>query len=60
MSDVANESAATGIPGFLHRLFAPIYSWVNGNFATKQDVAAINGAVQASSETCKAIVDALT
>lgn len=60
MSDVANESAATGIIGFLQRLYEPIYSWANGIFATKQEVAAINGATQASKETCEAIVEELT
>lgn len=41
MSTVANEQAATGIRGFLIKLYKPIYQWANSTFATKEDVAAI-------------------
>ena len=59
MGSVANESAATGITGFLQRLYKPIYAWASDCFATKEQVAAITGATQASVETCEAIVDEL-
>ena len=44
MSNVANDVAATGILGFLRKLYEPIIVWANGQFATKTDVAAIPGA----------------
>ena len=44
MSTVANEQAATGIRGFLVKLYKPIYQWANSTFATKDDVAAIETA----------------
>ena len=44
MSTVANEQAATGIRGFLVKLYKPIYQWANSTFATKEDVAAIETA----------------
>jgi len=44
MSTVANEQAATGIRGFLIKLYKPIYQWANSTFATKEDVAAIETA----------------
>lgn len=44
MSTVANEQAATGIRGFLIKLYKPIYQWANSTFATKEEVAAIETA----------------
>lgn len=45
MGSVANEqSAATGIQGFLEKLYTPIIVWAESIFATKEDVAAIAGA----------------
>ena len=41
MSTVANEQAATGIRGFLVKIYKPIYQWANSTFATKEDVTAI-------------------
>ncbi len=38
---VANDSAATGILGFLVKLYKPIILWVTAVFATKEEVAAI-------------------
>lgn len=35
---VANESEATGIIGFLQRLYKPIYIWAMNTFATKEEV----------------------
>ena len=34
---VANDSAATGIMGFLMRLYKPIYVWAVATFATKSE-----------------------
>ena len=60
MSEVANELAATGITGFLQRLYKPIIQWANSVFATKDDVAAIEGTLTpASTTTCEAIVSEL-
>jgi len=63
MGNVANEStAATGIQGFLERLYKPIYEWATGVFATKEDVAAIAGAdlTLAADEDAEAVWDDYT
>lgn len=60
MSNVANESAATGIQGFMQKLYKPIYVWANGLFATKTELAAATGAAMASEETCAALLEELT
>ena len=45
MSSESNEqSAATGILGFLTKLYTPVYEWATDVFATKEEVAAIAGA----------------
>ena len=41
MSEVANELAATGIEGFIQRLYKPIYLWAKNTFATKDELSAI-------------------
>jgi hypothetical protein len=63
MGNVANEpSAATGIQGFLERLYKPVYEWASGIFATKEEVAAIAGAdlTFADDEDAEAIWDDYT
>ena len=41
---MANETAATSLlQRFLQKTYKPIYNWVTGNFATKQELAAISG-----------------
>ena len=63
MSNVANEpSAATGIQGFLERLYKPVYVWASGIFATKEEVAAIAGAdlTFANDEDAEAVWDDYT
>ena len=57
MNNVANESAATGIQGFMQKLYKPIYVWANGLFATKTELAA---ATAASEQTCAALLEELT
>lgn len=42
MSEVANELAATGIEGFIQRLYKPIYLWAKNTFATKEDISGSN------------------
>lgn len=44
MDEVANGTVATGIEGFIQRLYDPLIVWANGFFATKTEVAAIAGA----------------
>ena len=57
MSEVANELAATGIEGFIQRLYKPIYLWAKNIFATKEDVAAIETSTvsKVSQQTAAAI-----
>ena len=59
MDNVANESAATGLSGFLQKAYKPIYAWANRVFATKEDIAAIEGAKTAEAEVCESIIDEL-
>ena len=42
MNEVANELAATGIEGFIQKLYKPIYLWAKNTFATKDDISGSN------------------
>ena len=51
MSNVVNSTAATAIQSFLQKLYKPIITWVNTTFATKEELAAVDGAnITAASE----------
>ena len=57
MGNVANEQAATGINGFVQKLFGPISLWVSTFFATKAEVAAMGGLTPADDADADAVWD---